>query len=482
MDFHANALRMLAGTLIAQALPLVATPLLSRIYEPEAFALQFLFMSFASALGVLATFRLELAMVMAPTGEEARSLAGLILMTTAGLCILQMLVLSAGAADIAAIAGFGDNTSWLWLLPVFTLAFSVFHVSTAFASRRHLFGPVASAGATLQVTYVGSALMTAAAGALLQGLAAAKLFGQVVAAASLTFRVRSDWSRLHPGKSLARAPDLLRKNSQFIVYNTPYSLSGGLLRDMPLYCLSTLATAALAGHFALARMVVMAPAALVSAGFGPVFFREAIASKGTSHLQTLTLRLLRSGGIATAPLFAALMIWGDILFTAAFGEAWATSGHIAMILAPAAWWAVQTSWPDRLFEVYARQGVSLAIQILADVTTATVFVITLLFSGDLEWAVAAFAVCNLAYHHGYLGIVCLVSGLSSRSIWSAVGISWLIFVACTIPQALARRLLPESLLVAACATAASVAVCLLLSYRLYLLLADMANRAEPGTK
>jgi O-antigen/teichoic acid export membrane protein len=478
MGFYANALRMLAGTLFAQSLPLLATPLLSRLYEPEAFGLQFLFMSLASALGVLATCRLELAMVMAPSEDDARSLAGMILVLTTGLCGVQLVVLSVGAEQIATFAGFAGTVAWLWLLPLFTFAFSAFHVSAAFASRRHGFGSVASAGAANQAAFVGSALLSASVWPLAQGLVVAKLLGQAVAAAALTVPMRKDWKGVSPRRALAHASELLRINRQFVVYNTPYSLSGGLLRDIPLYGLSILATAAHAGHFALARMVVMAPAALVSAGFSPVFFREAITIRGTSGLQTLTLRLLRSGGVATAPAFASIMVWGDVLFAQAFGEGWSIAGRFAMILAPAAWWAVQSSWPDRLFEVHARQGVSLVLQIFSDAVTALLFIAVLLISDDLEAALVAFTLCNLVYHHGYLAAVCSISGFGGRSVWPPVRAAWLTFAACAIPQALARGLWPDLPVIPAGATVLSLAVSVLLAYRVHITLARSAQSMD----
>ena len=117
MDFRANALKMFAGTVVAQSIPILASPLLSRLYGPEAFGLQFLFMSLAAALAVIATCRLDLAMVMAADDDEANALAGLIVLLTTAICGLQLIVLAFLSPQLASITGSAETTEWVWMLP-----------------------------------------------------------------------------------------------------------------------------------------------------------------------------------------------------------------------------------------------------------------------------------------------------------------------------------------------------------------------------
>lgn len=83
MSFLANARVMLGGFAIAQFLPILVAPLLTRLYAPEAFGLLTLFMSCLSVLVVLATLRLDLALVMTDQREDAKSLVAIVLFNTA---------------------------------------------------------------------------------------------------------------------------------------------------------------------------------------------------------------------------------------------------------------------------------------------------------------------------------------------------------------------------------------------------------------
>lgn len=472
MDFRANALRMVAGTVVAQSIPILASPLLSRLYGPEAFGLQFLFMSLAAALAVIATCRLDLAMVLAADDEEANALAGLIVLLTTSICGLQFIVLAFLSPRLAAITGSAETTEWIWMLPTIVLTISFFQVSSAFASRRNRFAPIAWANSANQGVYAASAIVSGILISFENGLVAAKLGGQAIGAMIIAGSVRSDWRRLDIAEATRRGRYLIVKNAQYITYNTPYSLSGSLIRDAPLFLLSFQASTTLTGYFALARMVTMTPALLASSSLSLVFFREAALHRGTPYLQRLTTRLLRSGAIATAPTFACLAIWGDVLFAAVFGERWTTAGQVAMLLAPAAWWAIQTAWPERLFEVHARQGKSLTVQLTADVITAMAFFSTLLATGNPVLAISVFAVCNLIYQHVYLATVFNISGFQARSMWTLFRDAWFAFTAALVLLAMLRYLLTDSLLVAAAAAMASLTATALLLYRVYLSLEE----------
>lgn len=417
---------MLAGTLVAQAAPLLASPFLARIYGPEAFGIQTLFMGLASALAVLATCRLDLAMVLPEADTEAVEIATLVLATTSLLCLLLLLVAAVAGPELAAAYGHPDQQAWLWMLPLMVGATACTQVCVAFASRRRSFLRVAAANVTNQLVYVAASVGVGLAGAWLQGLALAKLLGQSAGTLLLGTSAATRPRQLRLlGRGAALA--LLARYRQFLVFNTPYSLVGTVARDAPIFLFSAAGASAPAGYYGLARTMLLAPTLLASNALSQVFYREAVSLKGTPRLQELTLTLLRAGLTVGAPLFAFGAVWGDLLFATIFGTGWRTAGVMAMWLAPAAWMSVQTGWPERLFEVHMRQGVSFAVQIGSDLVTAGVAAVTWLITGDAVLAIATFAVCNVLYHHGYLLALFHVAGFSAARLASALATGWGLF-------------------------------------------------------
>ena len=419
---------MLVGTVLAQTVPLLASPLLTRLYGPEAFGIQALFMSLAGALAVLATCRLDLAIVLPESDEEAGRIAAIALGMTAVVCAVFVLLAATAAPLLASLAGYADQAAWLWMLPVMVGAISLMQVCVAFASRRRNFKRIAAANVLNQAIYTASAIGVGLGGAWVQGLALAKLTGQAVAVVLLggSSGTRPRVLRL---PELGVALELLSRYRQFILYNTPYSLVGSVARDAPIFIYSASSATAAAGFYGLARAMLLAPTLLVSNALSQVFYREAVDLKGSPRLEVLTLFMLKCGLVVGAPLFAFGAIWSDELFATVFGSNWRPAGIMAMLLAPAAWMSVQTGWPERLFEVHMRQGVSLSVQLGSDLVTAVMFAAAWIVTHDAVFAIAVFVVCNVLYHHFYLLMLFRVSGFSVSSLSDPLLAGWGIFAA-----------------------------------------------------
>ena len=78
-SFAANVLKLVTGTTFAQVIIVLASPLLTRLYGPEAFGFLALFTSITSIIGVIACMRYEMAIMLPKTDEEAANLLGLCL-------------------------------------------------------------------------------------------------------------------------------------------------------------------------------------------------------------------------------------------------------------------------------------------------------------------------------------------------------------------------------------------------------------------
>lgn len=81
-DFLRNVLTLISGTVLAQAIPVALSPMLSRIYTPEEFGVFAIFSSIASALAVVATFRYELAIMLPEKSVSAANLLRLSFLIT----------------------------------------------------------------------------------------------------------------------------------------------------------------------------------------------------------------------------------------------------------------------------------------------------------------------------------------------------------------------------------------------------------------
>lgn len=453
----------MGGFVIAQAIPLLAAPFLTRFYAPEAFGLQALFMSLTAVATTLATFRLDLAMLLADEREE-RELLGTILLLLLGVLILMAPLLFWGGTWIEARWGARGATAWIWLLMPMAAASVFFVVSTAILTKLKRFGPLARANVANQATYaVAAGGLPVIAGA--HGLVAAKLCGQFVGAAFVSPATAGYiWQRIHLPEA-NRLPHLWRRFRQFVIFNTPYSLVGAVSRDMPIYIFSALSANAAAGFYSLARMLLSVPNLVATASLSQVYYREALDLRGTPQFEAMTSRLLRLTLFASAPLFAFILVWGDVLFGTVFGQRWVDAGVFSMILAPAAWLSLQTGWPERLFEVAMKQDLSFKIQVGFDTVAACAVVLPMLSGLDPLWSVVGFAVVNSAYHVTYLTAIFVISDFSRTGLLETLLIGIGLLMASSLLLVLIRMASAPPIVLAVLSVAVSVTVAAGLGFR-----------------
>jgi O-antigen/teichoic acid export membrane protein len=431
VSFVKNARVMLVGFALAQAVPLLASPLLTRLFSPAAFGLQTLFVSSTTALAVLATLRIDLATVLAVDRDEAIQIASLAFIPTSAVVVASLLVAVIFGPSLAAATGHAGYTGWIWAVAPMIMVLAVVQIATGFLTWLRYFGPASGAQVVNQFGYLAAAVGLGVWNSPVEGLVAAKLIGQIAAAATLIFVLRRFIGELQlPPR--AEWHRFWVRCRPFLVFNTPYSLFGALGREVPVFAFSAVGAMATAGYYGLARTLLGAPATLLSASLSQVFYREAAEHRGSARLEQLTFGLLRMTLTATAPGVALIMVWGDIGFTLAFGPEWVTAGNYAMVLALPAWLRIQTAWPERLYESVAKQGVSFAIQITFDTITALVVFGAVLSDLSPLLAVIMFAAINLVYQLVYLTGMMHVAGFPLTQLLRALGKGAAVLVASAV--------------------------------------------------
>src|SRR3990167_1252696 len=152
-------LTLLAGGALAQALPLLLGPWLTRLYRPEDFGLYHLFAAVAANAGVVACARYEFALPMARDDAEATALRTLCLR------------LLAASVAVSAAAGLGwalwAGVPWPLWLPAAVGALGLVSLATLNATRAQRFSGLAIARV---VQHGGGALAQVAAGLLQAGV------------------------------------------------------------------------------------------------------------------------------------------------------------------------------------------------------------------------------------------------------------------------------------------------------------------------
>lgn len=340
-----SILTLLAGGALAQALPLLLGPLLTRLYSPEEFGAFHLFSAVAVNLSVVACARYEFALPLVQHEQEALDLRRL----SRRILIVTTLLSTLGGAGWAWVSGL----AWaLWLGPAVGVA-GALSLATMEATRQQAFRPLALARV---VQYAGAAALQALAGlwpvgalglvvspALTQALSALLLHRasppSTNAAATRTATASAAESPSAQPASTP-APTRLRETAhrwrEFPLLNTPHAFLGALQDTVAVALIASVLGPAAAGFWGLALRYLKAPATLVGSAVSQVLYPQLSAhGPGPSVPARAALRRVMAAlGAMGLLLTLVLMAIGPWLFQQLFGDQWREAGQLARVLAP----------------------------------------------------------------------------------------------------------------------------------------------------
>jgi O-antigen/teichoic acid export membrane protein len=411
---------MMAGTALAQLVPIAVSPLLSRLYTPEQFGTFGLFSTIVGLAAVLATGRYELS-IMLPKRDVTAAHLGVF-----ALC-LAVAVLTVGAYALwlfpeRASGLFGDRNlkPWISVLPASSLAMAVLQVFNYGLTRVGMYGTIAISGVLQQigmaVVAVGFGLWLPSSNWLIGGF----LTGQAIALAwQVRYTILPLWAGTRDGwTALWEAAWQHRK---FPIFNLPYSFLGNFSAGFLLLGFSAFGYLDVTGYVHLSRRILYIPAYFLSASLGQVYFQYASQNLGKPELEKLTIDLLASIGRVCAGPFVLFLYWSGNLLELVNGPSWRAAGPYAAAFAPVAFCCLFTSWPERIFEVTGKQKLSLITQLVADGVTVPALWLVLRQGGSPHTALVVYSILYCSYHSVYLLMVFHAAGFSKIGLARVIG-------------------------------------------------------------
>ena len=368
-SFGKDVLKLVSGTVAAQAITLALSPLLTRLYSPEAFGTWSLFGSITGIVGVIACMRYELSIMLPESDEEGAA--------QLGACFLALFFVVSASALVVAFAGPAiirllkapHLAPWLWMAPLAVFINSVYLALNYWNSRTRHFGRLSGARVTASAT--SSAIQL---GLGYGGLAnAGSLIVSSIGASALASGImggkiyREDRATLHRGMRWRSIRNGLYRHRRFPIYGTASALMNTLSWQLPAILLQRFFSAVVVGYYALGNRLLRLPMDLIGGAIAQVFFQRAAVARANGTLPELvesTYRRLIA--LSLGPILMLGVIAPD-LFRIAFGVRWTEAGIYTQILSVWTFFWFISSPLSTLFSVLERQefGLKLNVVILA---------------------------------------------------------------------------------------------------------------------
>jgi lipopolysaccharide exporter len=333
--FARGVLVVMSGTVLAQALTVLAAPILTRLYDPAAFGILGVFMALAGIVTPIAGWSYEVAIVLPKKDGDA---ANVLALNSAIVVLMSLFVLGFVAFAggwVTRLLDIPGLQPWLWLMPVFILFLGLYGALTYWAIRRKQFGRLTVSRVSQSVGSVGTQLLTGFAGLTPFGLIFGVVAGPALAAANLLTRFwREEAAVVCRSINFERMRYVAAHYGDFPRYKVPQRLLYTLADNSATFLLALLFTPVVAGLYLLTRKVLSLPLELVGESVKKVFYPRANEAylRGQGELYELLVKstvILTAVSIIPAGL---VMILGQDVFAMVFGEDWREAGLYAQIL------------------------------------------------------------------------------------------------------------------------------------------------------
>lgn len=334
-QFSRSVTVLARGTVLGQAITVLVSPILTRLYTPEDFGVLGVYASILGIITVVASLRYEYAIPLPEDDQTAANVLAFCFILLLGMSLLSWFVVWRLGEQIVVWANVPGLKPYLWLIPLGMFGAGTYQILNYWAVRKRDFPRLArtrlSRGVARAALQVGVGF--AHSGPL--GLLLGQLAGETAGSASLGLAAWRKNRALFKAVSLQGIRWAGTKFRRFPLFSSWGSLINALGIQVPQLLFAAFYGAQVAGWFALGQRVIAGPLNIVVDSVAQVYFGEAARlakdnPKAMRHLfLKLTGRLALAGGLpiavscALAPLF----------FTFVFGQEWETAGRYAQILA-----------------------------------------------------------------------------------------------------------------------------------------------------
>ena len=321
------------GTAIGQALLILASPLLTRMYGPSDFGVFSVFSSIVSVPMGVASLKYELAIPLAEDDESAANILGLATLLVPATTILIGAILFLVGHRIIEATNTPALARYLWLMPASLLGAGLSQVFTYWAIRRKSFRPIAGSRVVQSLGQILTQLLFGFLGlpaGLIVGDAVGRVFGATSLAATSLTGDRRHLRRISSSGMAAGA----RRFRRFPIFASGSVLLNSAGLYLPPLLFAGFYGDRVAGWFALSQRIISIPMVLIGTGIAQVYVSEA-ASRVRGDLSSLKSLHFKTGrtllGVMTAPLLL-LAVAGPWIFAFVFGPVWREAGEYVRLL------------------------------------------------------------------------------------------------------------------------------------------------------
>ena len=410
--FIRNVIILVTGTAAAQVIGLISSPIITRLYGPEAFGLMGAFLAIVSILSPIAALTYPIAIVLPKRDQDAKGLIKLSLLITLIISITSLIILVLFNKQIISTFNLTEIAAFLYLIPLVIIFSGLVQVVHQWLIRTKQFSINARVTILQSIILNGSKIgigLFHPIGAVLVVLSA--LGSGLQALLMIFFAKRSDYQTntqfIGEKKTLK---ELAKQHNDFPKYRAPEVFLNAVSTGLPVLMLTAFFGPASAGFYTIGRTVLTMPSRLIGNAVGDVFYPR--IAEAAINKEDMT-KLIKKGTLALAGVglvpFGLIILFGPFLFSFVFGSEWVVAGEYARWIALWSYLGFMNTPSVKALPVLRAQRFHLFYTIFMLITRLGVLGIGYyVFSSDLV-AIALFGISGALLNVGLITITLKIS-------------------------------------------------------------------------
>ena len=364
-DYFKHIVTLISGTVVSQAIIVLASPILTRIYTPPDFGILGTYVGLIAILGVLATGQYEFAILLPKKDDEAVNIVALCLILIFIITVLLSIFSFLAAIFLKGKLSDFYNREILYFLPLGILFVCVSNVLTLWLNRIREYKLLAFSRIFQSGSRVALNIIFGLTCLVYNGLVWGYTFGFALGNIVLIFFILDNSRTI---LKLISIREILKQAKNHI--NFPkFTITSNLIQittiNMPLLVFPVAFGATVSGFYVLTQRVTKIPLNLIAKSVGNVYRQKAsqiFAEEGTcKEIFLSTFKHLFA--ISIIP-FGLLYLIAPDLFAFIFGEQWRISGEYTRILVISYWLQFIVNPLSHTLLIAGKQKINLIIQVI----------------------------------------------------------------------------------------------------------------------
>lgn len=420
-QFFKNVSIVVGGTTIAQAITLLCSPIITRLFSPEAFGALGVMTSLVTTLLPVASLTYPYAIVLPKEDKDGLALIKISLAiggVVSFVILILLLIFRQGIARLLNLTSFSD---YLLLIPLTLFFFVTMTTFDQWLFRKKQFRSSSLITVSQSIISNGGSI---AAGLLVLGdvylLVIYTLAQGFHAIVSFIISQKSINLQSKVDINLVRILDektkiVMRDYDDFPRYRAPQILANSLSRSLPILLLTIFSGPIAAGFYTLSQRVLSLPSIVVADSFGKVLLPKlADHSHQGNSLQPLIIRsTIGLVAIGIVP-FSILVVFSPLLFSLVFGSNWYEAGEMARWMAIGLFFMFINVPSVKAIPILDLQKQFLFFEIISVLIRAAGFLLGMLIWHDDLLAVAIFSIVNALIYVTLIFSVIFISKEKNR--------------------------------------------------------------------